>query len=383
MEFDLDKSQKQIQKAARDFAKKEFDKELIAEMEGKKEYPSEIQEKAAELGFIGMHYPESASGGDMGQLDNALLAEELCKKDCSMGIILMYSGFGAECILRFGNDEQKNKWLPKIAEGEMVSGAGFHETGFLTDLGAVKTTAAKNGDTWNITGEKPYVINGGKAGFYIVLARTDPGAEEEKALSLFLVEKDREGVIAEPYGDRMGLNMMPMAKMVFSEVSVPNENRIGEEGKGLEYALKFFDEHRIMIAAQAVGLAQGSLERAIEHIKGRVQFGKKLAEFQITKQKIAEMASKIQMARILTYEAAWNFDWKKATSSMCAMAKLAATRAAYEVTDEAIQLLGGYGYMTEYEVERFYRDAKLLELSDGNKLMLKDMIANDVIGKIK
>jgi len=202
-------------------------------------------------------------------------------------------------------------------------------------------------------------------------------------MSLILVEADRKGVSATDAGDKMGIHMMSTAEINFKDVRVPASNLIGKQGKGFYHVLEFFDESRILIAAQALGTAQGAFDRALAYVKQREQFGRKIAQFQVTQHKLADMATKIELARLITYKAAWNFDQGRIDSKLTSMAKMYAARTAVEVADEAIQLLGGYGYMAEYEVERFYRDAKITEIYEGTKEIQKNIIASAVIGKLK
>ena len=384
MDFELSKSQKDIQKAARDFAKGEFDKDLILEMDNNHEYPTKIWQKAGELGFIGMHYPEAYSGQDLGVVENILVAEELCRKDSTVGACIILSSFASECILRFGSEALKKKFLPPVAEGKMLSAGAFTEPGHGSDITLMDTTAVKQGDEWVINGNKTFITNGGMAGFYTVLCQTDSKATPSyKGISMILVEGDREGLTTTSVGDKMGIRMMATTEVNFSNVRVPLSNLVGEEGKGFYQVLEFFDESRILIAAQALGTAQGAFDRALDYVKQREQFGKKIAEFQVTQHKLADMATKIELARLMTYKAAWNFDQGRIDPKLTSMAKMYAARTAVEVADEAIQLLGGYGYMKEYEVERFYRDAKITELYEGTKEIQKNTIASAVLGKFK
>jgi alkylation response protein AidB-like acyl-CoA dehydrogenase len=384
MEFELTKSQKDIQKAARDFAKGEFDKDLIYEMDKNHEYPTKIWKKAGELGFIGMHFDEKYSGQDMGVFENILVAEEFCRKDSTVGACLILASFASECLLRFASDEIKEKFLPKVAEGEMLSGGAFTEPNHGSDITSMDTTAVKDGNDWVINGSKTFITNGGMAGFYSVLCQTDPDAKPSyRGISMILVEADREGITTADVGDKMGIRMMATAEVNFADVRVPQSNLIGEEGKGFYQVLEFFDESRILIAAQALGTAQGAFDRALDYVKQREQFGRKIAQFQVTQHKLADMATKIELARLMTYKAAWNYDKGRIDPKLTSMAKMFAARTAVEVADEAIQLLGGYGYMAEYEVERFYRDAKITELYEGTKEIQKNTIASYLIGKIK
>lgn len=384
MNFELLKSHKEIQKAARDFAKGEFKKELAIELNKKHEFPKKIWKKAADLGFIGIHFPEEYSGQGLGALENILVAEAFCSGDSSIGSALILSGFASECILRFGGDELKKQLLPKVAEGEMLSAGAFTEPDHGSDITSMNTTAVHDGDDWVVNGSKTFITNGGLAGFYIVLCQTDPDADPTyRGMSMLLVEADRKGVSTMDVGEKMGIHMIPTAEIIFKDVRVPSSNLIGKEGRGFYQVLEFFDESRILIAAQGLGIAQGAFDRALAYVKQREQFGKKIAEFQVTRHKLADMATKIELARLITYKAAWNFDQGRIDPKLTSMAKMFAGRAAVEVADEAIQLLGGYGYMAEYEVERFYRDAKITEIYEGTREIQKNTISSAVIGRLK
>ncbi|CAN2050044.1 Acyl-CoA dehydrogenase [Candidatus Magnetomoraceae bacterium gMMP-13] len=385
MDFKLNKEQQGIQKAVRDFVKGEFKKDVILELEEKHEYPVDIWKKACDLGLIGIHFPEEYSGQGLGGFENILVAEELCRGDSTVGACLILAGFASELLLHFGSEEQKAKWLPKVAEGEVLSCGAFTEPDHGSDITSMTTTAVKEGDEWVINGSKIFITNGGPlAGFYCVLCQTDTDVKPAyKGMTLLLVEADNPGVSTSSVGVKMGIRMMDTAEVVFKNARVPDANIIGKENKGFYQVLEFFDESRILIAAQGLGTAQGAFDRAMAYVKSREQFGKKIAKFQVTQHKLADMATKIELARLITYKAAWNFDQGKIDPKLTSMAKMVAGRAAVEVCDEAIQLLGGYGYMLEYEVERFARDAKITELYEGTKEIQKNTIASYLIGKIK
>ncbi len=384
MDFELNKTQKDIQKAVRDFVKGEFDKELAFELEQKHEFPRKIWKKACDLGLIGVHFPEKYSGQGLGSLEDILVVEELCRGDSTIGSAIALAAFASEIIMHFGSDEQKEKYLPAVAEGEMLSAGAFTEPDHGSDITFMNTTAVKDGHEWVINGGKTFITNGGLAGFYSVLCQTDPDAKPGyRGQSLLLVEADRKGLSTADVGAKMGIRMMATAEVIFKDVRVPLANLIGEENKGFYHVLHFFDESRIQIAAQALGTAQGAFDRALAYVKQREQFGKKIAQFQVTQHKLADMATKIELARLITYKAAWNFDQGRIDPKLTSMAKMYAARTAVEVADEAIQLLGGYGYMTEYEVERFYRDAKITEIYEGTKEIQKNTIASALIGKLK
>lgn len=384
MDFKLSKSQKEIQKAAWEFAKGEFDKETIIDLSKEQKIPDHIVRKSGELGFIGIHYAEAFDGGGMGLFEHVLVCETFCQKDSTLGTALMFSGYAAECILRYGEKSLKKKFLPRIVDGRLTSTGAFLEPEQGYDLTKISTTAETDDDNIVINGKKILVPSAATAGIYVVLCQTDAKAEPQTAgMSLILVEAGSKGITVNNIRQNLGSRMMPFADITFDNVRVPASHLIGKSGSGYGLTQNFFTENRIQIAALATGTAQGAFDRALDYVKQREQFGKKLARFQITRHKLADMASKIAAARFLTYHAAWCFDNKKIEPHQASMAKMTAARAALEVTDEAIQLLGGYGYMTEYEVEHFFRDAKMAEIFQGPPAVQKDIIADGIIGKLK
>ncbi|MGA8181714.1 MAG: acyl-CoA dehydrogenase family protein [Desulfobacterales bacterium] len=385
MEFELTKEQQEIQKAVRDFVKGEFKKDVIHDLLKAHAYPAGIWKKAADLGFIGIHFPETYSGQGLGVMEKILVCEELCRGDSTVGLCAAIADFASELILRFGSEEQRQQWLPKVAQGRMLSCGAFTEPDHGSDITSVETTAIKDGGEWIVNGTKTFITNSGPyAGFYNVLCRTDPGASPpHRGLSVILVEADRPGVSSADIGEKMGITLTHTAEVNFKDVRVPLPNLVGKENRGFYHVLEFFDESRILVAAQALGTAQGAFDRALAYVKQREQFGQKIAAFQVTQHKLADMATKIELARLVTYKAAWNFDQGRIDPKLTSMAKMYAARTAVEVADEAIQLLGGYGYMAEYDVERFYRDAKITEIYEGTKEIQKNTIASALLGKLK
>jgi alkylation response protein AidB-like acyl-CoA dehydrogenase len=384
MDFELVQEQKEIQKAAREFIQGEYDKDKILEWEQNHTFPKEIWKKACKLGFVGIHFPEEYGGQGYGVFENILIVEEFCRKDSGVGIALSLADFSSEVVLRFGSPEQKKKYLIPVTKGEFISGGAYTEPDHGSDITLMATTALKQGNSYVINGTKTFITNGSIADFFVVLCQTDPNAKPSyRGQCTILVEKGAKGLDASEIMPKMGIRMTSTAELSFSDVKVPLTNLLGEEGKGFYQVLEFFDESRIEIAAQALGIAQGAFDRALDYVKQREQFGRKLVDFQITQHKLADMATKIETARLLTYKAAWNYDQKRIDPKLTSMAKMFAARAAVEVADEAIQLLGGYGYITEYEVERFYRDAKITEIYEGTKEIQKNTIASALIGKVK
>ncbi len=380
---ELEKSRKQIQKAAWEFAKGEFDKNLILELEKKSLFPEPIWKKATELGFVGLHFDEVYSGGGMGVIDHVLATEAFCRKDSSCGMALMQSGFASELILRFGNEEQKKRYLSMIAQGIGKSGGAFFEQGAGYEFSRLETTAKAEKEEWIINGAKTRVVNGMDAAFYLVLCRTVSHADPEKAMAVILVEKETPGLKIIDSGRKLGDAMTSMADLFFKDVRVPMENLVGKNGKGLGQVTAFLEEVQIQNAGMALGLAQGAHDRALAYAKKRKQFGRKIALFEALRDKIAKMALKIELARGITYKAAQAFDGNKAKPALAGMAMEYTCQTAEEVADEAIQIHGGYGYMHEAEIEHFYRDAKYLRIHYSNPASRNRDIAGFVIGTIK
>ena len=380
MDFELTTEQGDIKEAARKFAKGEFTREIALEHENEHSFPRSLWEKACELGFVGLHFPEECGGQGLGVLENVLVVEEFCRRDSGVGTAIALGDFASEIVMRFGTEEQKKRFLPDVTSGKMISAGAFTEPNHGSDITRMDTRAVKKGNSWLINGTKTFITNGTIADFYIVLCQVDFEVKPAyRGMATILVEKGTEGLTAESVGDKMGIKMTSTAEISFSDVIVPIENLIGEEGKGFYHVLEFFDESRIEIAATALGIAQGAFDRALEYAEQREQFGKRLIDFQVTQHKLADMATAIETSRLLTYKAAWNFDQGRIDPKLTSMAKYVAARSAVVVADEAIQILGGYGYMTEYEVERFYRDAKIAEIYEGTKEIQKNTIASQII----
>jgi alkylation response protein AidB-like acyl-CoA dehydrogenase len=384
MDFELTDEQRDVKRAAREFAKGEFDKELAMELERNHTFPKSIWKKACDLGFIGLHFPEAYGGQGLGILENTLVVEELCCQDSGIGIALSLADFSSEVILRFGNEKQKQKYLPPVTRAEAISAGAYTEPDHGSDITRLSTTAVRKGGEFVINGTKTFITNGTLANHFIVLCQTNSEADPPyRGMCTILVERETPGFEAAELGDKMGIRMISTAELSFSDVHVPLENLIGQENRGFYQVLEFFDESRIEIAAQALGIAQGAFERALAYAKERRQFDRRIVDFQVTQHKLADMYTKLETARLLTYKAAWNFDLGRIDPLLTSMAKMHAGRVSVEVADEAIQIFGGYGYITEYEVERFYRDAKIMEIYEGTKEIQKNTIASSLIGKLK
>lgn len=381
MDFELTREQRSIQKAAAEFAEGEFNKDYALEHELNHAFPFELRRKACELGFVCLHWPEEYGGQGYGLLESVLVWEAFCRKDSGLGTAIMLSRLAAEIVLKFGTEQQKKRFLPPVARGEMISAAAFSEPDHGSDITEVATTAVRDGNEWVIDGSKIFITNGCIADYMVVLCQTDPLATPKyRGMSTIIVERQREGVDACEIGSKMGVKMTSTALVSFANVRVPLSNLVGAEGRGFYNTLDFINESRIGIASQALGTAQGAFDRALSYAKQRVQFGRPISNFQVVQHKLADMATKIETARLVVYKAAWLVDQGRGDIKTSSMAKLHAARVAVEVCDEAIQILGGYGYLLENEVERFYRDARITEIYEGTREIQKNTIAARLIG---
>ena len=379
MDFELTNRQKQIRLAAREFAEGEL-VPLGKDCETKGEYPREIIKKAAQLGFVGVYIKKEYGGLGLGSLEHSIILEEFWRAEPGFGQIFSQTTFGAQELLLYGSEEQKKKYLPPLVKGDWVMGFAITEPEAGSDAASATTRAERVGDEYVINGNKVMISNGTEANFLLVYCLTHPEkASKSDRHSILLVETDRPGYKADKV-HKMGLHASDTANVFFNNVKVPKENLVGVEGDGFIQLMKFLDYSRVMIAGDGVGLAQGAMEQAVNYVKKRKQFGKTIASFQVTQFKIAEMATLIETARSLTYKACWNLDRGNVDTQISAMAKWWACNVAVRVVDEALQLHGGYGYLDDYPIERFYRAAKLLEIYEGTKEIQKMAIGRRILG---
>jgi alkylation response protein AidB-like acyl-CoA dehydrogenase len=378
MDFKLTEEQMEIKRAAREFAEKEFTPELALEFDQKEEFPMELYRKAAKLGFTGMRIPQEYEGQGYGVLEECLVVEEFCRVDPGLGVAVSLGNLMVpDVLLKHGTEEQKEKYIPPLAKGEKIAAAAFTEPEHGSDITRLDTKAVKSGNEWIINGSKQFITNAPIADTFIILCQTDPNATPpHRGQSLFLAEKGMPGLEATKLHGKMGIRPCVTGSLAMSDLRVPEANLVGELNKGFYYALELFDGTRITVAAQAVGMAQGAFEKALAYAKTRKQFGQPIINFQGVSFKLAEMAIKIETARLLTYKAAWVYDHEKPSPVATSMAKAYASRVAMEVTDEAIQIFGGYGYLADYHVERFHRCAKITEIYEGTSEIQKLTIVN-------
>jgi len=382
MDFELSDEQKDIKNAAREFAEKEFT-EIARDYDQKESFPRDLWRKACGLGFVGLFIKEEYGGPGLGILDHSIVMEEFWRVDPGCGNILL-AVFGAEFIQLYGREEQKKKYLPPLPRGEAIMGTAITEPDAGSDITAISTRAKKDRDGYIINGTKQFITNGSIADYLIVICVTEPEAESRfKRFSALLVESNRPGFEATKITGKLGIRASDTAELNFSDVYVPKENLIGkEEGQGFYQTMQLFNMNRVVAASQGVGVAQGALDKAIKHVKQRKQFGKPIGAFQAVQFKIAEMATWVEAARALYYKAGWMIDNGKVDPKLISMAKWMAGEVGVKVANEALQLHGGYGYIADYDIERFYRDAKIVEIYEGTKEIEKNTIAREILGRI-
>jgi alkylation response protein AidB-like acyl-CoA dehydrogenase len=378
LEFKLNDEQKEIVKAIREFCAKEFTPELALEFDQKEEFPMAIYKKAAQLGFTSMRIPQEYDGQGYGVFEDCLVVEEMCRTDPGLGVAVSLGNLMIpDVLLKHGNEEQKKKYIPPMAKGDKIAAAAFTEPEHGSDITRMDTTAVKCGNEWVINGAKEFITNATTADTFIILCQSDPSAQpSHRGQSLFVAEKGMCGLDATKLHGKMGIRPCVTGSLSFADLKIPETNVIGDLGKGFYYTLELFDGTRITVAAQAVGMAQGAFDKALAYAKTRKQFGQTIINFQGVGFKLAEMAWKIESARLMMYKAAWLYDKEKPNPVATSMAKAYAGRVAMEVTDDAIQIFGGYGYLADYHVERYHRCAKITELYEGTSEIQKLTIAN-------
>jgi alkylation response protein AidB-like acyl-CoA dehydrogenase len=379
MDYTLSKEHRDIIKAAREFAQGEFP-DVAEELDREERFSRELWQAAHELGFVGTWIPEEYDGPGFGFFEFSLINEEFWAVDPGCGQQCTSTTFGAENILLYGTEEQKQRWLGALARGEAICGFGISEPGAGSDVSSVATTAVKDGDNYVVNGQKMFTTNGTIADFILLFVQTAPDEPDpRKRYSILLTETGKPGYTANKLKGKLGIRANDTAELALSDLRVPSENLIGAEGAGYGQLFQFFNRTRLHVAAQGVGLARGALERSVKHIKERQQFGKPLASFQANQHKVAVLATKIEAARNLYYKAASLLDAGKIDHGLISMAKWFGARTAVEAADEALQMHGGYGYLAEYDVSRLYRDAKILEIYEGAREVELNIIAGEVI----
>lgn len=366
MNFQLSEEHEMIRKMVRDFARNEV-APTASERDEEERFDRGIFTKMAELGLTGIPWPEQYGGIGSDYLAYCIAVEELSKVCASTGVMLSaHTSLAGWPIFKFGSEEQKQKYLRPLAEGTKLGAYGLTEPGSGSDAGGMRTTAKFDGNDYILNGSKIFITNGGEADIYVVFALTDP-ENKQKGTTAFIIEKDFPGFSVGKKEKKMGIRSSPTTEIIFEDCKVPAENRLGEEGDGFKIAMMTLDGGRNGIAAQAVGIAQGALDAAIDYARERQQFGKPIAAQQGISFKLADMATNVEAARLLTYQAAWLESQGLPYGKQSAMSKLFAGDAAMKVTTEAVQIFGGYGYTKDYPVERFMRDAKITQIYEGTQ----------------
>ncbi len=367
MKFQLTEEHEMIRKMVRDFAENEV-APTAAERDEEERFDREIFDKMAELGLTGIPWPEEYGGIGSDYLAYAIAVEELSRVCASTGVMLSaHTSLASWPIFKFGTEEQKQKYLRPLAKGEKIGAYCLTEPGSGSDAGGMRTTARLEGDHYVLNGSKIFITNGGEAEIYVVFALTDPEKRTRGGVTAFIVEKDFPGFSVGKKEKKLGIRSSPTTEIIFEDCRVPVENVLGEIGEGFKIAMMTLDGGRNGIAAQAVGIAQGALDAAVAYAKERVQFGKPIAAQQGISFKLADMATSVEAARLLTYQAAWRESEGLSYGMESAMSKLFAGDTAMKVATEAVQIFGGYGYTKEYPVERFLRDAKITQIYEGTQ----------------
>ncbi len=378
IDFQLTEEMKMLQQAARDFAEKEI-RPHVMEFDEAQKFPMEIMKKMAELGFLGATIPTELDGAGLSALEFVVLMEEIARVDPSVGLSLAaHSGLCLEHIMKFANDEQKKKYVPDLATGKKIGSWCLTEPWSGSDAGGMKSTAILQGDHYVVTGSKSFITNGSYASTFVVMAKTDP-SKGKYGISAFIIEKSMPGVSVGRKENKLGMRASDTVQIIFDNVRVPKENLLGNVGEGFKQALAVLDSGRIGIAALSVGLAQGALDAALKFAKERQQFGKPIAEQQAIQFKLADMVTEVQAARLLAYRAAHAKVQGHDMTLVAAQAKYFASEVAQRVANDAVQIHGGYGFIKEFPVEKYYRDAKLLTIGEGTSEVQKMVIAKTLL----
>ncbi|MDQ3072414.1 MAG: acyl-CoA dehydrogenase [Bacteroidota bacterium] len=379
MNFQLSEEQEMIRQAARDFAQTDLWKDVI-ERDEKGKFPTDHIKKMGELGFLGMMVDPKYGGSGLDTVSYVLAMEEISKVDASCSVIMSVNN-SLVCwgIETFGNEEQKQKYLPKLATGEWIGAFCLSEPEAGSDATSQRTTAEDMGDHYLVNGTKNWITNGNSASVYLVIAQTDVG-KGHRGINALIVEKSWDGITVGRKEDKMGIRSSDTHSIMFQDVKVPKENRIGEDGFGFKFAMKTLDGGRIGIASQALGIASGAYELSLKYARERKAFGKEIANHQAIQFKLADMATRIEASRLLCLKAAYLKDEHDNYGLASAMAKVYSSETAMWVTTEAVQVHGGYGYVREYHVERMMRDAKITQIYEGTSEIQRIVIARGVLG---
>jgi alkylation response protein AidB-like acyl-CoA dehydrogenase len=378
--FALTDEQEQLRKEIRDFAAREVAPNVMRWDEAS-EFPLEVVQKLGEMGLMGVIFPVELGGSGLGYVDYALAVEELSAVDGSIGIIVAsHNSLCTNHIFVAGNEEQKLKYIPRLASGKWLGAWGLTEPGSGSDAGSARTTAVRKGDRWVLNGNKTFITNGHYADVSVIIAVTDKSLGS-RGFSAFVVEKGNPGFRPGKKENKLGLRASDTSELIFEDCEIPSENLLGKEGEGFIDSMRILDGGRISIAALSLGIGRGAFDAARRYVQQRHQFGKAISEFQGIQWKLADMATQLDAARLLTLRAAVMKDAGQKTTLESSMAKLMASEVAVKVCDEAVQLHGGYGFIKDYPVEKFYRDVKLCTIGEGTSEIQRLIIAREILNK--
>ena len=378
MNFDYTETQKLIGESARDFAK-QFIAPYVMEWDEKQIFPVDVLKKAGEYGFMGILVPEQYGGSGFGYHEYIAVLNEISMVDPSIGLsIAAHNSLCTNHILSFGNEEQKEKWIPKLATAQWIGAWGLTEHNTGSDAGGMNTTAVKDGDHWIINGAKNFITHGRSGDIAVVIVRTGEKGDSH-GITAFVVEKGTPGFSSGKKEDKLGMRASETAEMVFTDCRIPDANRLGEVGDGFIQSMKVLDGGRISIGALSLGVANGAYKAALKYSKERVQFGKPISEFQGISFKLAEMATDIEASELLLHKAAFEKNAGRPMTKISAMCKMFASEACVRIANEAVQIHGGYGYIKDFPVEKFYRDAKLCTIGEGTTEIQKVVIARHIL----
>ncbi len=381
MEFDFNEEQQQVKASVREFAEGEIAPHVRV-WDEKQHFPTELLPKLAEQGFMGVIFPEEYGGAGMGYIEYVTIIEELSRVDGSVGIsVAAHNSLCSNHIYMFGSEEQKRKYLVPLAQGKHLGAWGLTEPSAGSDASGTRTTAVKKDGGWLVNGSKNFITHAIHADTCVAVASTDRPMRS-KGITAFIFEKGMKGFAPGKKEDKLGLRASETASVIFEDCIVPDANRLGPEGLGFIQAMQILDGGRISIAALALGIAQGAFESALRYSKERQQFGKPIAEFQAIQFKLADMATQIEAARLLTYRAAWLKDEGRKVTKESSMAKLYASEISVKVCEEAIQIHGGYGYTKDYPPEKYWRDSKLCTIGEGTSEIQRIIIAKQILSSV-
>ena len=374
MDFELSQDQKVLKDTVRDFVEKEI-KPIAKDIDKNHVIPEDLIKKMSEMGFLGTYIPEEYGGAGLDYFSYVIVVEEVSKACGSSGVMISaHTSLACDPILQFGNEAQKKKYLPPLAQGEKIGCILLTEPDAGSDVANISTGYKDNGDHYLINGSKIFITNGGYRGTGVLFATKDRSLKHN-GISAFIIDLESEGVSVLKNEEKMGIRGSYTTAFAFDNVKVPKENLLGKEFDGFKIGMETLNGGRIGIAAQALGIAEGAFERSVAYAQERKQFGKPISSFQAIQFKIADMAAQIEAAKLITYKAAWLKDMKKTNAIESAMAKMYASETATFVTKEALQIHGGYGYICEYEIERMFRDAKITEIYEGTNEVQRIVIS--------